>query len=106
LRAASNLHSHRGLFRAIIERGFGQGQVMTVMFGFRDEIAATLEATLRARGGKHGLGDAVRVATQMIYGFVLLGILNPRAPTQQNARAAVAGLADAVVAYLRTVVQQ
>jgi hypothetical protein len=40
----------------------------------------------------------------MVYGFLLVGILNPRAPTQQNAKAGVTGLADAVVAYLKTVV--
>ena len=53
------------------------------------DIARTLETELRKRGGGDGLGDAVRVATQMIYGFLLLGILNPRAPTQANAREAV-----------------
>jgi len=105
LRTASNMRTHRGLFRAIIERGFGHEGVMTIMFTFRDEIAHALETVLAERGGKKSeLGDAVRVATQMIYGFLLLGILNPRAPTQQNARAAVAGLADAVAAYLSTVV--
>lgn len=105
-RAAANLGTHRGLFRAIIERGFDHAPVMTIMFSFRDEIAASLEGVLRARGGKGELGDAVRVATQMIYGFLLLGILNPHAPTLKNAKAAVAGLADAVVAYLKTVVPQ
>ena len=106
LRTAANMRTHRGLFRAIIEHGFDHGRVMTIMFTFRDEIARALEAVLAQRGGRTDeLGDAVRVATQMIYGFLLLGILNPRAPTQQNARAAVAGLADAVAAYLSTVVR-
>jgi AcrR family transcriptional regulator len=105
LRAAANIQTHRGLFRAIIERGFGHERAMTIMFTFRDEIARALIGVLTERGGRTAeLGDAVRVATQMIYGFLLLGILNPRAPTQQNARAAVSGLADAVVAYLNTVV--
>jgi len=105
LRAAANIHAHRGLFRAIIERGFDHERAMTIMFTFRDEIARALIGVLAERGGNAAeLGDAVRVATQMIYGFLLLGILNPRAPTQQNARAAVTGLADAVVAYLNTVV--
>jgi AcrR family transcriptional regulator len=105
LRAAANIHAHHGLFRAIIERGFDHERAMTIMFTFRDEIARALIGALAERGGRAAeLGDAVRVATQMIYGFLLLGILNPRAPTQQNARAAVSGLADAVVAYLNTVV--
>jgi AcrR family transcriptional regulator len=104
LRSAANLGTHRGLFRAIIERGFDHPPVMTIMFSFRDEIAESLEKVLRERGGGKDLGDAVRVATQMVYGFLLLGILNPNAPTQRNAKAAVNGLADAVAAYLKTVV--
>ena len=104
LRTAANMRTHRGLFRAIIEHGFDHPSVMDVMMAFRDEIARALETVLRKHGGRAGLGDAVRVATQMIYGFLLVGILNPRAPTQRNAKTAVTGLADAVVAYLRTVV--
>jgi AcrR family transcriptional regulator len=104
LRAAARIAAHRGLFRAIIERSFDNPPVMGVMLAFRDDIARTLEAELRKRGGGDELGDAVRVATQMIYGFLLLGIINPRAPTRENAREAVVGLADAVVAYLKTVV--
>ncbi|HTT97569.1 MAG TPA: TetR/AcrR family transcriptional regulator [Rhizomicrobium sp.] len=103
-RTAANMRTHRGLFRAIIERGLEHPSVMDVMMAFRDEIARALETVLREHGGKAGLGDAVRVATQMVYGFLIVGILNPRAPTQQNTKAAVTGLADAVVAYLKTVV--
>jgi AcrR family transcriptional regulator len=103
-RTAANMRTHRGLFRAIIEHGFDHPRVMDVMMAFRDETARALESVLREHGGRAGLGDAVRVATQMIYGFMIVGILNPRAPTQQNAKAAVTGLADAVVAYLKTVV--
>ncbi len=106
LRSAANLGTHRGLFRAIIERGFDHPPVMTIMFSFRDEIATSLETVLRERGGGSDLGDAVRVATQMLYGFLLLGILNPNAPTRRNAKAAIAGLADAVAAYLKTVVPE
>lgn len=104
LRTAVNMRTHRGLFRAIIEHGFDHPSVMDVMMAFRDEIARALETVLRTHGGKAGLCDAVRVATQMIYGFMIVGILNPRAPTQQNTKTAVTSLADAVVAYLRTVV--
>ena len=104
LRTAANMRTHRGLFRAIIEHGFDHPNVMDVMMAFRDEIARALETVLREHGGKAELGDAVRVATQMVYGFLLVGILNPRAPTQQNAKTAVTGLADAVVAYLKTMV--
>lgn len=104
LRTAANMRTHRGLFRAIIEHGFDHANVMNAMMAFRDEIARALETVLSDHGGNAELGDAVRVATQMVYGFLLVGILNPRAPTRQNAKAAVTGLADAVVAYLRNVV--
>jgi len=106
MRTAESFGAHRGLFRAIIERGLDHPGVMTVMFAFRDEIARALEDVLRAHGGDTTeLGDTVRTATQMIYGFLLIGILNPRAPTRQNTKAAVTGLADAVVAYLNTVMR-
>jgi len=103
---AESFGAHRGLFRAIIERGLDHPGVMTVMFALRDEIARALEDVLRAHGGDTAeIGDSVRTATQMIYGFLLLGILNPRAPTRKNTKAAVTGLADAVVAYLNTVMR-
>src|SRR6185437_13461714 len=94
-RIAENIGTHRGLFRAIIERGFDHPSVMIVMFALREEIARALEDVLRANGGDaEEIGDTVRTATQMIYGFLLIGILNPRAPTRQNTKVAVTGLAD------------
>ncbi|HVV64847.1 MAG TPA: TetR/AcrR family transcriptional regulator [Rhizomicrobium sp.] len=99
LRTAENVRLHRGLFRAIIERGLEHGPVMSVMMGFRDEIASTLETALRRRMGDIAeLGNAVRVATQMIYGFLLIGVINPEAPTRRSHNA-VGSLADAVAAY-------
>ena len=106
LRTAKNFRTHRGLFRAIVERGFEHARVLDVMFTFRSEIARAFEGVLRARGARPGeIGDAVRVATQMIYGFMLIDIINPAAPTRRNTHAAVAGLADAVSAYLLTVIE-
>ncbi|MBV8976008.1 MAG: TetR/AcrR family transcriptional regulator [Alphaproteobacteria bacterium] len=105
MRTAANFAAHRGLFRAIIERGFEHKPVLDIMFALRDEIARSLQDALSARvRDKQALGDAIRVATQMIYGFLLIGILNPHAPTRQNRTQAVKGLADAVVAYLQSMV--
>jgi len=105
LRTAANFQTHRGLFRAIIERGFENRPVMNIMFGLRDDIARALHAALSQRSsGRNDLGDAIRVATQMIYGFLLIGVLNPQAPARQNRRQGVNGLADAVIAYLSSVV--
>src|ERR1700761_2215095 len=97
--AAASFRRHRGLFRAIVERGLDHQLAMKTIFGFRDELAATLEKALH---GKNEPGIQVRVMTQMIYGFLIAGVLNPSAPTQINDARAVEGLADACVAYLNT----
>ncbi|MBU6472052.1 MAG: hypothetical protein KGQ94_05280, partial [Alphaproteobacteria bacterium] len=61
-----------------------------------------LERSLRARiPGRRAkdLALTVRVATQMIYGFFLTGVLNTQAPTRIGDARAVAEAADAVIAY-------
>jgi AcrR family transcriptional regulator len=97
LGAAAKMRAHRGLFRAIVERGFEPGP--DIIFAVRDEFACALERALdRPRGDL-----AVRVMTQMIYGFLIAGVLNRRAPTRIGDARAIAGLADACIAYFRTV---
>jgi AcrR family transcriptional regulator len=106
LRTAGNLRRHRGLFRAIIECGFDHPAVLGTVFAFREEVAEALDRTLHARlaiAPSKKLSAAVRIATQMVYGFLLVGILNPRAPTRLTDAATLAGLADATSAYLKTV---
>ena len=41
-RSADNFRKHRGLFRAIVERGFDHPLAMKAIFGFRDRFAAAL----------------------------------------------------------------
>jgi AcrR family transcriptional regulator len=94
---AANFRKHRGLFRAIVERGFDHPLAMKTIFGFRDELAAALENAL---GKQHGI--QIPVMTQMIYGFLIVGILNKDAPTKINDAQTVNALADACVAYLKT----
>ncbi|MBS0273491.1 MAG: TetR/AcrR family transcriptional regulator [Proteobacteria bacterium] len=94
---AANFRKHRGLFRAIVERGFDHPLAMKTIFGFREELAAALEKAL------HGRTDPsiqIRVMTQMVYGFLIAGILNKDAPTQISDSKAISGLADACIAYL------
>lgn len=96
LGTAAQMRAHRGLLRAIVERGFEPGP--DIIFAVRDEFAASLERALgRPRGDL-----AVRVMTQMIYGFLIAGVLNRRAPTRIGDARAIAGLADACIAYFRT----
>ena len=94
--SAASFRKHRGLFRAIVERGFDHPLAMKAIFGFRDEFAAALEKSL---------GDErvnVRAMTQMIYGFLIVGVLNKEAPTRIDDARAVNALADACVAYLKS----
>jgi AcrR family transcriptional regulator len=94
LATAANFRRHRGLFRAIVERGLDHPHAMKTIFGFREELAAALEKVLRGPGLK------IRVMTQMIYGFLITGILNPDAPTKISDTRAIDELADACIAYL------
>lgn len=98
---AANFREHRGLFRAIMERGFEIPNLTATFFAFRDEAAAVFEKALREAGLKRrDLSFNVRVMTQMVYGFLLTGILNPRAPTKIDDDAAVGELVAACLAYL------
>ncbi|HEY7978373.1 MAG TPA: TetR/AcrR family transcriptional regulator [Rhizomicrobium sp.] len=96
---AANFRKHRGLFRAIVERGFDHPLAMKTIFGFREELAAALEKALHGRSEP---GIHIRVMTQMVYGFLITGILNKDAPTQISDAQAIGGLADACIAYLNT----
>jgi len=98
-RSAANFRKHRGLFRAIVERGFDHPLAMKAIFGFRDRFAAALEKALRIDDGSP---INIRAMTQMIYGFLIVGILNKEAPTQINDARAVNALADACIAYLHS----
>lgn len=93
---ARTLGQHRGLFRAIVERGFDHPLAAETVFGLRDELAERLGAAL---GGVPAA--KVRVMTQMVYGFLLASVLNRRAPTSADP-AAVQELAKACVAYLES----
>lgn len=95
--AAANFRRHRGLFRAIVERGLDNPHAMKTIFGFREELAAALETAL------HGALETslpVRVMTQMVYGFLIAGVLNKAAPTKITDAKAIDELANACIAYL------
>jgi AcrR family transcriptional regulator len=92
---AENFRRHKGLFRAIVERGIDHPQAMQTIFSFREELAVALEKALGARESSL----PVRVMTQMIYGFLIVGVLNRKAPTRIGDASAVAELANACIAY-------
>jgi AcrR family transcriptional regulator len=96
---AARLSRHKGLFRAIVERGLDHPDAMDTIFRFRDELAVALETALKAKNA----GFKVRVMTQMIYGFLITGVLNKRSPTKIEDSRAIAELGTACVAYFASV---
>lgn len=96
---AWNYRRHKGLFRAIVKRGLDEDHALRSMFRLRDEFAQALEIMLKPLGVKN-LSLKVRVMTQMVYGFLLTGVINPQAPTNVADARALAELADACIAYL------
>jgi AcrR family transcriptional regulator len=96
--AAASLTRHKGLFRAIVERGLELPEAMDTIFKFRDELAIALEAALNAKNA----GLKIRVMTQMIYGFLIAGVLNKRAPTRIEDARAIEELGNACVAYFES----
>jgi AcrR family transcriptional regulator len=98
--AARNFRTHKGLFRAIVERGIDQPRAMRTVFAFRDELARALQTLLKREAARAATLE-VRVMTQMIYGFLLAGVLNKQAPTQIDDARAVTELANACIAYLQ-----
>jgi AcrR family transcriptional regulator len=95
-----NLSRHRGMLRAIVERGLDHPGVMNTIFTFRDELATALEKVLSTRKAD---GLKIRVMTQMIYGFVVTGVLNKHAPTRIEDERAIQELGSACVAYFANV---
>jgi AcrR family transcriptional regulator len=96
--AAQNFRRHKGLFRAIVERGLDHPHAMKTIFGFREELTLALVKALK---GTHATNLQVRVMTQMVYGFLIAGVLNEQAPTKITDAKAIAELVNACVAYLR-----
>jgi len=96
---ARNFRRHKGLFRAILERGLDHPDAMRAMFAVREEFAAALQAILKPKGVRN-LSLRVRVMTQMVYGFLIAGVINPHAPTSIDDERALRELADACVAYI------
>ncbi|HEY5336676.1 MAG TPA: TetR/AcrR family transcriptional regulator [Rhizomicrobium sp.] len=96
--SAASFRQHKGMFRAIVERGIDHPLAMKTIFGFREELADSFEWALH---GNNRASLPVRVMTQMIYGFLITGVLNDKAPTKITDNEAIAELANACIAYLK-----
>ena len=101
--AATQAREHRGLFRAIVERGFDRSLAMDMMFSIRDELQAFLETALGKFGRKYSdLSFMVRMMSQMVYGFLITGVLNDRAPTRLDETRTMRELIAVLNAYLKS----
>ena len=99
----TQVREHRGLFRAVVEHGFDQSLAVEMIFSIRAELQSFLEAALQKCGGAYtDLPFTVRMMSQIVYGFLLAGILNNRAPTRLDDARTVKELVAALVAYLKS----
>jgi hypothetical protein len=86
-----------------VERGFDHSLAMDIMFSIRDELQSFLETALGRFGRKYSdLSFTVRMMSQMVYGFLLAGVLNDRAPTRLDETRTVRELTAALNAYLKS----
>lgn len=102
--AAAVMRRHKGLFRAVVERGMEHPQALRVLFILREELASALEKALRETGRQQprNLPLVVRVMTQMVYGFLIAGVINPHAPTKIEQKRTIDELVAAMQAYMDT----
>jgi AcrR family transcriptional regulator len=100
-RAAASFRTYRGLFRAIVERGLDNPPVMAVILTIREEMADTLHQALSPTFGTRDAIFMVQMMTQIVYGFLLTGVLNPRAPTRIDDNRTLDELKAILLAYIR-----
>ena len=100
---ARQFSTHKGLFRAIMERSFGNEAAMKPVVEMRTRIAGMIEDVLRPsfKGRRGELPLAVRVVSQMVFGFLFNTVLNPFSPTRNEGPRAIAELETAVLRYLQ-----
>ncbi len=93
---------HHGMFRAIVEHGFDDQVAASVIVTLREQNEAVVVGFLRRRLPEAGpdLDFRVRVALQMLNGFLFLGLLNRQAPVPIINEQGLDEVADALVATL------
>ena len=98
-------HSFRarhGMFRAIAEHGFDDAAAAAVILRLREQNEAVIVGFLRSHVPDAGddLDFRVRVALQMLHGFLFLGLLNRGAPVPILSEAGLEAVAAATIATL------
>lgn len=93
---------NRGLVRAIVEHGFANSQAMDMVIALRGELQAVLQARLEGFVAAD-LSFPVRMMIQIVFGFLLAGLINARAPTRLDDARTVQELVAVLSAYLKEV---
>jgi AcrR family transcriptional regulator len=93
---------HHGMFRAIVEHGFDDQVAASVIVTLREQNEAVVLGFLRSRLPEAGpeLDFRVRVALQMLNGFLFVGLLNRQAPVPIVSEQGLDEVAEALVATL------
>ena len=102
IRTGYTFRRHHGMFRAIVEHGLDEPVSAGVIVRLREENEAVLVAFLRSRLPEAGpeLAFRVRVALQMLNGYLFLGLLNRQAPVPIADEQGLDEVAEALVAML------
>jgi AcrR family transcriptional regulator len=98
----AQFQAHRGMFRAIFERGFESQAAIAPLIALRGRMEDLLSDVLRSAlpGDSRDPQFVARVVVQMVQGFVLGPIVNPTSPVSGDESRALAELETAVLKYL------
>lgn len=99
---AAQFQTHRGMFRAIMERGFENPASIAPLIAMRGRMEILLTDVLRKALPKD-LRDPLltaRVVVQMVFGFLIGPLVNPMSPVSGDEPRATSELETAVLKYL------
>jgi AcrR family transcriptional regulator len=96
---AEHLSTHRGLVRAILERGFGHPHLLVPLIALRTELQTLIESEIEA-AGRTPEPLTVRVVTQIINGFIQNSVVNPMALSQAGDENALDELSNIIIGHL------
>jgi len=98
---AAQFQTHRGMFRAIMERGFESPTSIAPLIAMRGRMESLLTEVLRKAlpTARDPLLTA-RVVVQMVFGFLIGPLVNPMSPVSGDEPRAISELETAVLKYL------
>jgi len=100
--SAAQFQAHRGMFRAIMERGFENQAPLAPLIAMRGRMENLLTQMLRSvlPGDSRDPLLTARVVVQMVFGFLIGPLVNPMSPVSGEEPRAIAELETAILKYL------